>query len=46
MTMAKINVQGTSITVYAANDMDFISLTDMLRAKGGDFFYLRLAAQS
>ena len=36
--MAKINVKGTPITVYAANDMDFISLTDMLKAKDGDFF--------
>ncbi|MCL2160708.1 MAG: KilA-N domain-containing protein [Betaproteobacteria bacterium] len=36
--MAKIDVQGTSITVYSENDMDFISLTDMLRAKEGDFF--------
>lgn len=36
--MAKIDVRGTSVTVYAENDMDFISLTDMLRAKDGDFF--------
>jgi hypothetical protein len=36
--MAKIDVQGTSITVYSENDMDFISLTDMLKAKDGDFF--------
>lgn len=36
--MAKIDVKGTSITVYAENDMDFISLTDMLKAKDGDFF--------
>jgi hypothetical protein len=27
-----------SITVYNAGDKDFISLTDMLRAKDGDFF--------
>jgi len=38
MNMAKIDVKGTSITVYAENDMDFISLTDMLKAKDGDFF--------
>lgn len=36
--MAKIDVKGTSVTVYAENDMDFISLTDMLKAKDGDFF--------
>ncbi|MDN5849632.1 MAG: KilA-N domain-containing protein [Nitrococcus sp.] len=36
--MAKITVQGTSITVYSEDDKDFISLTDMLKAKDGDFF--------
>jgi hypothetical protein len=36
--MAKIDVKGTSVTVYIDNDMDFISLTDMLKAKDGDFF--------
>ena len=36
--MAKIDVKGTSVTVYSKDDMDFISLTDMLRAKDGDFF--------
>ncbi len=36
--MAKIDVKGTSVTVYSNNDMDFISLTDMLQAKDGDFF--------
>lgn len=36
--MPKIDVKGISITVYAENDMDFISLTDMLKAKDGDFF--------
>ena len=36
--MAKIDVKGTSITVYSDGDKDFISLTDMLKAKGGDFF--------
>ena len=36
--MAKIEVKGTSITVYSEGDKDFISLTDMLRAKDGDFF--------
>lgn len=36
--MAKIDVKGTSITVYSDGDKDFISLTDMLKAKDGDFF--------
>lgn len=36
--MAKIDVKGTSITVYSEGDKDFISLTDMLKAKDGDFF--------
>lgn len=36
--MAKIEVKGTSITVYSVGDKDFISLTDMIRAKDGDFF--------
>jgi len=36
--MAKIEVKDTSITVYSEEDKDFIFLTDMLRAKDGDFF--------
>jgi hypothetical protein len=36
--MAKINVQGTDINIMSVNDEDFISLTDMLKAKDGDFF--------
>ncbi len=36
--MAKIDVKGTHITVLSHGAMDFISLTDMLRAKDGDFF--------
>lgn len=36
--MATIDVKGTAVTVVSVNDMDFISLTDMLRAKDGDFF--------
>lgn len=36
--MAKIDVKGTSITVYSEGDKDYISLTDMLKAKDGDFF--------
>lgn len=36
--MAKIIVQGTEINIMMVNDDDFISLTDMLKAKDGDFF--------
>lgn len=36
--MAKMDVKGISVTVTSMNDMDFISLTDMLKAKDGDFF--------
>ncbi len=36
--MAKINVKGTSVKVYSEGNDDFISLTDMLHAKDGDFF--------
>ncbi|MCC5836082.1 MAG: KilA-N domain-containing protein [Opitutales bacterium] len=35
---AKINVRGTEIAVIHRGDEDFISLTDMLKAKDGDFF--------
>ena len=33
-----INVQGTAITILSRKEDDFISLTDMLKAKDGDFF--------
>ena len=33
-----INVQGKEITVIQKDNSDFISLTDMLKAKDGDFF--------
>ncbi len=33
-----IDVLGTSITVLSQNDENYISLTDMLKAKDGDFF--------
>ena len=36
--MAKIIVQNTEITVIRSNDEDYISLTDMIKAKDGDFF--------
>lgn len=37
-TNAKIDVRGTEISVIRHQDEDFISLTDMLKAKDGDFF--------
>lgn len=33
-----IEVQGTAIAILSGNDGDYISLTDMLRTKDGDFF--------
>ena len=36
--MSKITVKGTEINILSINDEDFISLTDMLKAKDGDFF--------
>ncbi|MBP9853745.1 MAG: KilA-N domain-containing protein [Candidatus Omnitrophica bacterium] len=36
--MAKIDVQGIEITVVSINENDYLSLTDMLKAKDGDFF--------
>ncbi|MES9905031.1 MAG: KilA-N domain-containing protein [Sedimenticola sp.] len=37
-TNATINVRGTEITVIRREYEDYISLTDMLKAKDGDFF--------
>jgi hypothetical protein len=36
--MAKIHVENTEIAVISVEDEDYISLTDMLKAKDGDFF--------
>jgi hypothetical protein len=36
--MAKIEVKGTEIRVITIQEDDYISLTDMLKAKDGDFF--------
>lgn len=36
--MAKIEVQGTEIRIITIQEDDYISLTDMLKAKDGDFF--------
>lgn len=33
-----VEVQGTEISIMTQDDKDFISLTDMLKAKDGDFF--------
>lgn len=37
-TTQKINVRGTEIAVILHGDKDYISLTDMLKAKDGDFY--------
>ena len=34
----KIEVKGSEITVISKHGQDYISLTDMLKAKDGDFF--------
>jgi len=34
----KMNVIGTEISITTINDNDYISITDMLKAKDGDFF--------
>ena len=36
--MTKIKVKGAEISVITINNNDYISLTDMLKAKDGDFF--------
>ena len=36
--MAKIKVQDTEVSVTRINGEDYICLTDMIRAKDGDFF--------
>lgn len=39
MTKSKIiNVQGVDISIYTHNQEDYICLTDMIKAKDGDFF--------
>ena len=34
----KLDIRGVGVTVTNTNGTDFISLTDMLKAKDGDFF--------
>jgi hypothetical protein len=36
--MAKITVKDTEVTVLSINDENYISLTDMIKAKDGEFF--------
>ena len=36
--MTKINVKGTEISIINVENGDYISITDMLKAKDGDFF--------
>lgn len=36
--MNKINVNGTEINVVSRNNADYICITDMLKAKDGEFF--------
>ena len=36
--MAKIKVKDTEVTVLQIQNEDYISLTDMIKAKEGDFF--------
>ncbi len=37
--MAKINVNETEVSVIKVNEEDYISLTDMIRSKDGEFFF-------
>lgn len=37
--MAKIDVNGVAVTVVNIGSEDYISLTDMMRSKDGDFFF-------
>ena len=43
--MAKISVQGVDVAIVKVHEDDYICITDMLKAKDGDFFYYRLAAK-
>ena len=39
-----LTVQGIDIAMTVINDNDYISLTDMIKAKDGDFFHKQLAS--
>ena len=43
MKNKKLIVKGFEISIISKKENDYISLTDMLKAKDGDFFHLRLA---
>jgi hypothetical protein len=36
--MAKIRIKDTEITIVDVNQVEYICLTDMIKAKDGDFF--------
>ena len=38
MLMAKLHVIDTEVTVIQINSEDYICITDMIKAKDGDFF--------
>ena len=38
MNAKKININGTEVTILTQEKDDYISLTDMLKAKDGEFF--------
>ena len=38
MKNTKINVKGTEIRIITTENQNYLSLTDMIRAKDGDFF--------
>jgi hypothetical protein len=38
MTNKNIIVIGTKISIFSKDNQDYLSITDMLRAKDGDFF--------
>ena len=37
--MGKIIVQGTEINVASVGDEDYLSLTDMMKSRDGEFFF-------
>lgn len=41
----KIEVQGSEITVISKHGQDYISLTDMLKAKDGGLLHFRLVEE-
>lgn len=43
--MAKISVQNSDIAVITVAEQDYISLTDMMRAKDGEFFFCKLVTK-